>query len=118
MGVLLMVPALGLFEVGLTFARSASLHSPPPTPPPPSPPLPSLSHTAAPQAGLLRAKNSVSVLIQCFAGVAVLKRLLLHCWSCKRQRARPPRQGCGGGGGGWGRGAVGLFHTRYSLPLS
>ena len=72
MGVLLMVPALGLFEVGLTFARSASLHSPPPTPPPPSPPLPSLSHTAAPQAGLLRAKNSVSVLIQCFAGVAVL----------------------------------------------
>ncbi|EOD37654.1 hypothetical protein EMIHUDRAFT_225229 [Emiliania huxleyi CCMP1516] len=37
MGVLLMVPALGLFE-----------------------------------AGLLRAKNSVSVLIQCFAGVAVL----------------------------------------------
>ena len=41
-----------------------------------------------------------------------------HCWSCKRQRARPPRQGCGGGGGGWGRGAVGLFHTRYSLPLS
>ena len=35
MGVLLMVPALGLFEVGLTFARSASLHSPPPTPPRP-----------------------------------------------------------------------------------